>query len=233
MKYININNLKNLNFQDDPFPYLIIDNFFNEEYIDNILYDIDKLTIDKSYYFGDQNIEKNKFAFNSNFGEILKNIFTELNCNEFINILEKLTGIDNIIRNNMNLQGAGIHKVFNKGFLCMHSDFEGYHDNNYGLLDRRINILIYMNPIWKDNYGGELCLYNKKTSKISKKILPILNRCVIFITPNNIHGHPNPLNIPNNICRQSITTYYYTKNTTGKNLDGNEIQPVNWYYDIK
>lgn len=60
-----------------------------------------------------------------------------------------------------------------------------------------------------------------------------VNRCVIFITPNNIHGHPMPLKIPNNICRQSIATYYYTKNTTGKNLDGNDMQPVKWHFDIK
>ena len=61
----------------------------------------------------------------------------------------------------------------------------------------------------------------------------MLNRCVIFLTPGNIHGHPNPLNIPENISRQSITTYYYTKNETGKNLNGNEIQPVLWFYNIK
>lgn len=54
-----------------------------------------------------------------------------------------------------------------------------------------------------------------------------------FLTPGNIHGHPNPLNIPENKSRQSITTYYYTKNETGKNLNGNEMQPVSWFYNIK
>ena len=193
---------------------------------------MNNLTIDKSYYYGDQRIEKNKFAFNSNFGNTLKDIFIELNCDEFITILENFTGVKNIIKDNIDLQGAGVHKIYNQGFLCMHTDFEAYEDKKYGLLDRRINILIYMNPIWKDNYGGELCLFDRNTSKISKKILPILNRAVIFITPNNIHGHPHPLNIPNNICRQSIATYYYTKNTTGKNLDGENIKLVTWYNTI-
>ena len=36
---------------------------------------MNNLTIDKSYYYGDQRIEKNKFAFNSNFGNILKCTF--------------------------------------------------------------------------------------------------------------------------------------------------------------
>jgi Rps23 Pro-64 3,4-dihydroxylase Tpa1-like proline 4-hydroxylase len=227
MRYIN-NNLLSYEFENSPFPHIVIDNFIDEKYIKEILNDMDKLTIDKSYYFGHESIEKNKFAFNNNFGNTLQNIFIELNSNEFINIIEQKTGIKNIIRNNLNLQGAGVHKVYNRGFLCMHKDFEGYYDNVYGLLDRRINILIYMNPEWKEEYGGQLCLYDSSSNSITKKILPILNRCVIFLTPNNVHGHPTPLNIPNNICRQSIATYYYTKNITGKNPE-----PVKWFTTIK
>jgi Rps23 Pro-64 3,4-dihydroxylase Tpa1-like proline 4-hydroxylase len=230
MKYINLSNFENFKFISEPFPHLVIDNFFNDECINDILADMESLTIDKSYYFGDQNIEKNKFAFNSNFGNTLKDIFVELNCDEFIDILESKTGIKNIIRNNLDLRGAGVHKVYNDGFLCLHTDFDGYYDETHGLLDRRMNILIYMNPDWKPEYGGELQLCDKNKGEISKKVLPILNRCIIFITPGNIHGHPEPLNIPENICRQSIATYYYTKNTTGKNLDGNDIKPVTWYH---
>jgi Rps23 Pro-64 3,4-dihydroxylase Tpa1-like proline 4-hydroxylase len=194
---------------------------------------MDELTIDKSYYYGHQSIEKNKYAFNSNFNKNLQELFNELNSDEFISILEHKTGIDKIIRNNLQLKGAGVHKVLNDGFLCMHTDFEGYHDERCGLLDRRLNLLLYMNKDWKDEYNGKLCLYDKTLNKITKKITPILNRCVIFFTPDNLHGHPEPLKIPTNISRQSITTYYYTKNITGKNLDGKDIKPVQWYHDIK
>lgn len=222
MKYINIDVL-DFKMENAPFPHVVIDNFIKSEYINTLLNDMDNLTTDKSYYYGDQEIEKNKFAFNNNFGETLNSLFKELNNDEFINILETKMGIDNLIRNNNELKGAGVHKIFNDGFLCMHTDFEGYNDTQNGILDRRINLLLYMNPEWQEYYGGELCLYDKTYKSITKKILPILNRCVIFFTPHNIHGHPTPLNIPNNICRQSITTYYYTKNTSGKNLDGNNI----------
>jgi len=230
MKYINIDSL-DFNMENTPFPHVVIDNFIKSEHINSILNDMDNLTIDKSYYYGDQEIEKNKYAFNNNFGETITSIFKELNNDEFINILENKIGIHNIIRNNLELQGAGVHKIFNNGFLCMHTDFEGYNDKQYGILDRRINLLLYMNPEWKEYYGGELCLYDKNYRRITKKILPIFNRCVIFITPDNIHGHPTPLNIPNNICRQSIATYYYTKNISGNNE--HNIQPVKWYFDIK
>ena len=68
-----------------------------------------------------------------------------------------------------------------------------------------------------------------------KKILPILNRCVIFnTTSKSIHGHPEPLNVPSHIRRQSIAVYYYTKNTTGKvDFEGYEKHGTLWYPKIK
>lgn len=223
----------NFHFDLDPYPHVVIDNFLKKEKMDAILIEMAELTIDKSYYYGNQHIEKNKYAFKNNFNINLQELFKEFNSDEFISILENNSEIANIIRNNLELNGAGIHKVLNEGFLCMHTDFEGYRDGKYGLLDRRLNLLLYMNPEWKEEYGGELCLYDKTVSKITKKIAPLLNRCVIFFTPGNIHGHPHPLQLPENVCRQSITTYYYTQNATGKNLNGDAILPVQWYFDIK
>jgi Rps23 Pro-64 3,4-dihydroxylase Tpa1-like proline 4-hydroxylase len=227
MKFIDESKL-NFEYEISPFPHVIIDNFLKQEIVDKILMEIDELTPDKSYYYGEQYVEKNKYAFN-NFNINLNELFVELNSDEFINILEQKFGICNIIRNNLDLNRAGVHKVYDEGFLSMHTDFEGYDDEKFGLLKRQLNLLIYMNPYWGDDFGGELCLYDKAINSITKRIKPILNRCVIFMTPGNIHGHPNPLKLPENICRQSITTYYYTNNTTGKKLQGE----VCWYFDIQ
>jgi len=231
MKFIDETKLS-FEFETTPFQHVVIDGFIKEDYFAEILQEMDKLTLDKTYYFPDQNIEKNKYAF-KDFTGILMELFQEMNGEEFVSFLEKKTGIEGIIRNNNTLQGAGVHKILNEGFLCMHTDFDGYTDNLHGLLDRRMNLLLYMNPEWKQEYGGELCLYDRNVNKITKTILPILNRCVIFLTPGSIHGHPNPLNIPENKVRQSITNYYYTKNVTGKSLEGSEMLPVMWYHGIK
>jgi len=211
-----------------PFPHTVIDNFIKAEYVPNILSEMNELTIDKSYYYGHESIEKNKYAFNKYFNKYLTDLFKEINNDEFINILEEKMGIKNLIRNNLELHGAGVHKVLNNGFLCMHTDFDGYRDANHGLLDRQINLLLYMNKDWQTEFRGDLCLFDRNQNKITKKIMPILNRCVIFLTPGNIHGHPSVLCLPeDNICRQSITTYYYTKNTSGC------VTPVMWYHGIK
>jgi len=104
----------------------------------------------------------------------------------------------------------------------------------YGKLDRRINLLVYMNPDWKEEYNGMLSLCDKEKGICVKKILPILNRCVIFNTSNkSIHGHPEPLTVPDNIYRQSIAVYYYTKN---ENLiydfEGDTEHCTLWYPNI-
>lgn len=234
MKYIRPESLQ-FDIMSYPYPHIVIDNFLKDDYIESILKELSEITIDKPHYKGNNVYETNKYAFSTGFNQVLTEIFTELNCDEFINVLETKLGIPDIIRNNLELRGAGVHKVFDKGLLCMHTDFEGYKDDTHGHLDRRINLLLYMNPDWKPEYGGNLCLYDNKTMhKIVKRIEPILNRCVIFLTTGNIHGHPKPMNLPDNICRQSITTYYYTKNKNGERLvDGDKYIPVMWYKSIE
>jgi len=233
MKYVNVDNLNKYNWEKDPFGHIVIDNFLNEEYAHIILFEMEKLTPEKSYYYGNEEIENTKRAFNSNLGKFIDSLFDELCSDEFIDMIEKKTGITGIIRNNKNLEGAGIHKVYNKGFLTMHKDFNNTNDSINGIIDRRINLLIYMNRDWQEKYNGHLCLYDESEKKITKKILPILNRCVIFNTTDAIHGHPHPMVLPEGVCRQSLALYYYTKNTTGKSVSGKELLPVQWYMDIK
>ena len=127
-----------------------------------------------------------------------------------------------------------IHRIKKDGYLQLHTDFNMYKYKNL-VLDRRINLLVYMNPNWKESYRGELCLCSGKEKKCKKKILPELNTCVIFNTTNkSIHGHPAPLNVPENIRRHSIAVYYYTINKNyPKDFEGDAGHTTIWYPDIK
>ena len=78
-------------------------------------------------------------------------------------------------------------------------------------LDRRLNILIYLNHNWTDNNGGHLELWDKDMARCEKKILPIFNRMVIFSTTDySYHGNPNKVNVEQNYSRKSIALYYYS-----------------------
>lgn len=101
--------------------------------------------------------------------------------------------------------GAGLHCIPRGGFLKMHVDFnkhpKGWH--------RRANVLIYLNERWEDSWGGHLQLGVKRAVKIA----PIGGRCVIFETNDETwHGHPEPLNCPEDVQRRSMAMYFYTKN---------------------
>jgi Rps23 Pro-64 3,4-dihydroxylase Tpa1-like proline 4-hydroxylase len=237
MNFVNEDNLKNnISYEQYPFPHTIIDNFFKNEVLDNILLNMNNLKdqdADSKFIIPHSPYEYNKYAFSSNYGDYLKNVFIELNAPEFIKYLEQITGIENLITNDISLLGAGIHRIKNGGYLQLHTDFNSYH-NHYGKLDRRINLLIYMNPEWKEEYKGELCICDKEKNICVKKIVPILNRCVIFNTSNkSVHGHPEKLNTPENICRQSIAVYYYTRNTNNEyDFEGDREHSTIWYPNI-
>ena len=211
-----------------PFKFTVVDDFLNEEYISPTLEDVRKLETSKAdYKFFDASWESNKYAFQNNLGENLSNVFKYLVSDEFINYLEKLTGITGIIRNDLKLKGAGIHRILKDGFLQAHTDFNSYNSDNHGRLDRRINLLLYLNPNWKDEYNGHLLLCDMIKQNVNYKISPLLNRCVIFnTTKTSLHGHPEPLNVPDNICRESIAIYYYTKNINNIDFEGDKERPT-------
>jgi Rps23 Pro-64 3,4-dihydroxylase Tpa1-like proline 4-hydroxylase len=219
----------------DPFPFIVIDNFFKENIVNEIKSCVDNLVVGDENLILPQHWYHNKFAFYSNFGAYLENIFVYLNSDDFITYIEKLTGIYGIIRDDTTLVGAGIHRITNAGFLDIHTDFTAYNMETRGWLDRRINLLIYLNPEWKDEYGGHLWLCNFCSAKY--KVRPLFNRAVIFnTTRESFHGHPEPLNVPDDVMRQSIAVYYYTKHVPpfdaeGKPPSGLIVYKKEWFDD--
>lgn len=238
-KFVNMEKLHNrLKCVPYPFPHVVIDGFLQSDTLPKILSEVNELRdADAQFKYIDPSspYEFNKYAFNSNYGPYLKQLFIELNRPEFIKHVERITGVNNIICNELSLHGSGIHRITSKGFLQLHTDFNTYHAKNR-MLDRRVKLLIYLNPDWKTEYKGALCLCDKNTNICAKKADPILNRCVIFNTTSaSIHGQPEPWNAPDHIACQSIVVYYYTENTQGDNdidFEGCPPRGTTWYPNI-
>jgi hypothetical protein len=78
-------------------------------------------------------------------------------------------------------------------------------------LDRRVNLILYLNPGWRDEWGGHLELWNKEMTECQAKIPPLLGNMAIFnTTSESYHGHPDPLMCPEGTIRKSIALYYWT-----------------------
>tara|TARA_B100001769_G_scaffold272538_1_gene267161 strand:+ start:740 stop:1456 length:717 start_codon:yes stop_codon:yes gene_type:complete len=228
--------LNNINYLNNPFPHCVIDNFFNTDIANKLYENINSLKLeDANSKFTNKKSgrEYNKFAF-SNIEKLplsLKDVFVYLNSFEFIEKLEKITGISGLIYGDLKLQGAGVHMIKNEGFLGMHTDFNTYNHSIHGKLDRRINLLIYMNKDWKSEYKGDLLMYHPDNISEVKRIQPIFNRCIIFNTTNkSVHGHPEPLCVPKDLYRKSIAVYYYTKNEHGiVDFEGDAKHSTLWH----
>ena len=102
-----------------------------------------------------------------------------------------------------------MHCTKRHGKLDVHIDYSLHPQMNY---ERRINLILYLNSDWENDYGGNLELWDNNISNCEKSIKPVFNRAVIFNTSDiSFHGHPDPLNCPDHICRKSLAWYYLTK----------------------
>ena len=202
--------LKNQYSLAEPFPHIEIDNFFSIDYLDAVLKefpDLSKLKDSQNY----KNQNEIKFANNDyiNFPENIKKFFDFLNSNTFLNFLQTITSIKEKLISDEKLNGGGLHEIKSGGLLKVHTDFSKHPTNNF---DRRVNVLIYLNKDWKEEYKGCLELWDKEMKSCKQKILPLFNKMVIFSTTDfSNHGHPDPIDCPNDISRKSIALYYFSK----------------------
>jgi len=157
--------------------------------------------------FNDPNQKKLAFDAVERLPQPVRDVLYFLNSRPMLDFLEILTGIEGVI-SDPHFVGGGLHQIVPGGKLDVHADFNRHTKLQ---LDRRINVLVYMNKDWHEEYGGHFELWDKEMKQAEAKILPVFNRCAIFSTTStSYHGHPTPLSCPPDRTRKSIATYYYT-----------------------
>jgi hypothetical protein len=190
-----------------PFPHIAIDDFFPRPVVEAALAEFPGPGDVEWQRF--QNSREVKLACREEhlLGPVIRGLIWELNSQAFLRFLEHLTGIDNLIPDPQ-LSGGGMHQILRGGKLGVHVDF-----NKHGpyQIDRRLNLLLYLNKDWLEEYGGHLELWNADMTRCERKILPVFNRVAIFsTTEKSWHGHPDALACPDGWSRKSIALYYYT-----------------------
>jgi len=191
----------------DPFPSIVIDEFMSAQVLAEILEEI-KAISDESW-MGRQHQRSNKFGiYNMEcLGNKTRHLFQELNSAPMIRFLECLTGIEGLVPD-PHFEGAGVSRSDEGGMLKIHADFNF---NQVLKLDRRVNLLLYLNHDWQDNYGGHLQMWNRSMTECVKKIAPIFNRLVVLSTDSySYHGHPDPMTPPPGVSRYALSVYYYS-----------------------
>jgi Rps23 Pro-64 3,4-dihydroxylase Tpa1-like proline 4-hydroxylase len=200
-----------------PFPHIVIDNFLSPEFIARLNSEFPDLAAKKkagSTHIpvvledgSEAQLGKEWLSRERLVPHVYRRMYWELNSNPFVGLLEKITGIPGLLAD-PHLAGGGVHNTSTGGYLKVHADFNKHPQYD---LDRRLNLLIYLNEDWLPEYGGDLELWSEDMGSLVEKIAPIAGRCVIFkTTSTSFHGHPHPLTCPADRGRRSVALYYYS-----------------------
>jgi len=191
----------------DPFPSIYFDNFFKPEMLEEVLAEFPDMQQNPDLKFNDTNQIKLASKGEYRFGENTKDFAYFLNSQTFLEFLSHLTGIDTLLPDPY-FEGGGCHQILPGGLLKIHADFNIQKKTQ---LSRRLNVLVYLNKDWNEDWGGHFELWDTEMKGCRTKILPVFNRMAIFTTTStSYHGHPDALRCPADRSRKSFALYYYT-----------------------
>lgn len=193
-----------------PFPHMVIDDFLDPDFAREVAasYPDYRDARERGREFSAVN-ENRKVQITDPglFPEPVKKLNDALSSERFRKDLEYITGIDNLLYDEL-LQGGGMHLTGPRGRLDVHVDFNYIESRK---LHRRLNILVYLNDDWKDEWGGAVELWDERVRQCAASVKPKLNRCVLFATSEiSFHG-VEPVTCPKDRQRISFAAYYFTK----------------------
>lgn len=190
-----------------PFPHVVLNDFLPNAWLDPLIAEFPKPRSGNWQSFDNTQEKKLASSLETEMGAATRTVLAQLNSPVFLEFLETLTGIAGLIPDPY-LVGGGLHQIERGGFLKVHADFN-WHEKLR--LDRRLNLIVYLNRDWRESYGGDLQLWDAAMTHCVKSIYPFLNRAVLFSTlDTGYHGHPEPLACPEGETRKSLALYYYT-----------------------
>jgi Rps23 Pro-64 3,4-dihydroxylase Tpa1-like proline 4-hydroxylase len=210
-------NLNNYFKSAKPFPYVVIDDFFEKSFYNEILenfltyYDTNK-NLGKQY---NTSVEKNKWTSQGNIlSDKLLDLGSFFQSDELKSFLKSVTGFEKLNTASFNTANVGFYHLMDKNsYLGPHIDHMMDMDSN-DLGYHVLNIIVYITDNWNPNWGGHTFFTDKKHLEFTDvEYKP--NRAVIFMhSPISIHG-TNRVNRQAENKRISIYFDYYS----------NEINP--------
>lgn len=194
----------------EPFRHLCIDDFLEPAFALEVAaaYPSFESALAGGHAFNYVNERKKvQVTDSSKFPAPVERLHEAISSQEFRDQLSRITGIPKLLADPA-LIGGGMHVTGPHGRLDVHVDFNYVEDRQ---LHRRLNILVYLNPEWHHDWGGEVELWDRDVRRCYVSLKPVLGRCVIFETSEiSFHG-VTALTCPDGFARKSFAAYYYTR----------------------
>jgi hypothetical protein len=202
-KYHNISELKTEYESRPPWPNIELKDFIPIETIRAMKDECNRLNWDKKFTRkGSHMLEK----IGVDDCPVARETVNQLHSATFLNWLSELTGHYDLIVDPY-LIGAGYMRCFNGDSLKIHTDFNW---NDTLKCHRMISLIFYLNEDWREEWNGDLQLWDFKNTKCLQKIYPTAGNAIIYRYHNlGFHGHPNPIDCPKGITRDGFRIFYY------------------------
>ncbi len=192
-----------------PFPHVVLDDVLLPEVFDTAAGEFPGLRDD--LWKGYLHVNETKYSHTQPdaWGPTLRAVAEELCSPRFVAFLTELTGIEGLLAD-WSMDGGGLHQTLRGGHLNIHADFTSHH--SHPTWARRVNILLYLNREWHDDWGGKLELWDQDMKQCRDRVTPAGNRMLVFTTSeDSFHGHPDGLTCPPDQARRSMALYYFTE----------------------
>lgn len=202
----------------EPFPNIVIDNFLEQADAERLLTEHEAIGNGDGWgAYVHYNERKSGLTKFERMGHHTRDVITALSGPEFLNWLQEVSGIDELMAD-PDLDGGGLHKIERNGYLNVHVDFLAH--TTRPTWSRQLNLLLYLNKDWNPAWNGALELWDADMTECVKSVEPVFNRCVIFNTrKKSFHGHPTPLCCPEDRARRSLALYYFRDENEALSLE--------------
>ena len=202
-----------------PFRHLVIDDFLDRAFADALLAQF------PAFERGNARAEDGSLGNKSTVERIrgLGPAFAQLDdaiqTRGFLDLVGRLTGIPDLIYDPWYF-GGGTHENRDGQDLDAHVDFNRHPVERW---HRRLNLIVYFNHRWQDEWGGSLELHSDPRSDDDQvvTITPLFNRAVIFETTEwSWHAFPQ-IRLPEaerGLSRRSIALYFYSTQRPAEEL---------------
>ncbi len=207
---IDMGRLSKENVNLDPVPNFCFDNFLDVDFA-NEVYDAfpsyeEALKVGRQFAAVNEKF-KVQITDSKHFPKPILELHEMLASDDFVAKVSDMLNIPNLIAD-PHLNGGGIHETNSGGHLDVHIDFNYVKQKQW---HRRVNILLYFNKQWKEEYGGYFELWDKDVKHRKEHFAPDFNRACGFATGKTSWHGVTPITCPSDMVRKSFAVYYYTK----------------------
>ncbi len=202
-----------------PFRHLVIDDFLARPFADALLAEF------PAFERGNARAEDGSLGNKSTverireLGSAYSTLDDLIQTRPFLDLVGQFTGIDDLLYDPWYF-GGGTHENRHGQDLDAHVDFNRHPVEHW---HRRLNLIVYLNHRWQDDWGGSLQLHSDPRADDNRitTITPLFNRAVIFETTEwSWHAFP-PIQLPEDqraLSRRSIALYFYTGDRPAEEL---------------